>query len=42
MLIAAAARARSGSHRLMIIAASGCVRRLIDVTGTRDRVSPVL
>ena len=35
-------RARRARHRLRIVAASGYVRRLIDITKTSDRLSPVL
>jgi anti-sigma B factor antagonist len=41
MLMDAEHRARRESHRLTIVAASQYVRRLIDITDTADRVSPL-
>jgi anti-sigma B factor antagonist len=40
-LMDAERRARRTRHRLRIVAASGYVRRLIDITDTADRVSPL-
>jgi anti-sigma B factor antagonist len=41
-LMAAERRARRAPHRLRIVAASRYVRRLIDMTNTRDHVSPLV
>ena len=40
-LMDAERRARRARHRLRIVAASRYVRRLIDITDTADRVSPL-
>ncbi len=40
-LMAAERRARRARYRLKIVAASRYVRRLIDITDTADRVSPL-
>jgi anti-anti-sigma factor len=42
MLINAMSRARLGRRQLAIVNASRCVRHLIEVTDTADRLSPVL
>ena len=41
VLMDAESRARRSSHELRIVAASRSVRRLIDLTDTADRVSPL-
>jgi anti-sigma B factor antagonist len=41
MLMDAENHARHASHRLRVVAASRCVRRLIDITATADRLSPL-
>jgi anti-anti-sigma factor len=41
MLIDAMTRARGAGHEISIVDASGCVRRLIEITDTADRLAPL-
>ncbi len=41
MLIDAMTRARGAGHEIRIVDASGCVRRLIEITDTADRLAPL-